>query len=260
MRTLVNRALSIFGIRLVRRSAYEYLLTNSRRFKLYEFADCIDPEFLSKFFEVSRYSRSQLGQDLFVLNEVEFKNTGFFIEFGATDGITFSNTYSLEKLGWDGILVEPAKVWHSTLEKNRAVCVEKKCVWKNSDDKLMFREVSGEKENGELSTIAAYSRNDKHKSVRDSVGTNYLVETISLHDLLKKYNAPREIDYLSIDTEGSEYEILKAFDFREYNIKVITCEHNHSPMRGKIYSLLTAQGYSRKLEHFSGFDDWYVKD
>ena len=77
-------------------------------------------------------------------------------------------------------------------------------------------------------------------------------------DLLKKYNAPKEIDYLSIDTEGSEFEILNAFDFDAYKIKVITCEHNFTPMREEIYKLLGSKGYVRKYQEFSQFDDWYV--
>ena len=51
----------------------------------------------------------------------------------------------------------------------------------------------------------------------------YKVKTINFESLLKLFDAPSITDYLSIDTEGSEYEIL-AFDFDQYNIKVITCE------------------------------------
>jgi hypothetical protein len=84
------------------------------------------------------------------------------------------------------------------------------------------------------------------------------VRTISLNDLLQKHNAPAEIDYLSIDTEGSEFEILNAFDFSKHRVKVITCEHNYTEMREKIFKLLTENGYSRIYVEFSGFDDWYV--
>jgi 3-dehydroquinate dehydratase len=87
----------------------------------------------------------------------------------------------------------------------------------------------------------------------------YNVSTISLSDLLKKYEEPYEIDYLSIDTEGSEYDILKSFNFDEYNIKIITCEHNDSNTREKIFSLLSEKGYERKYVEFSRYDDWYVR-
>ena len=65
--------------------------------------------------------------------------------------------------------------------------------------------------------------------------------------MLIKYNAPKLIDYLSIDTEGSEFEILKNFDFNNFKFRVITCEHNFSDNREKIYKLLTDNGYIRKF-------------
>ncbi len=71
--------------------------------------------------------------------------------------------------------------------------------------------------------------------------------------------APAVVDYLSIDTEGSEFEILDAFDFRQRQFRVITCEHNHGPQRQRIYELLTRQGYVGRYEMYSGPDDWYVK-
>ena len=86
-----------------------------------------------------------------------------------------------------------------------------------------------------------------------------MVKTISLEDMLKKHNAPQKIDYISIDTEGSEYEIIKNFNFNNYDIKVITCEHNYMPERNKIYELLLKNGYERKFSNFSEYDDWYVK-
>jgi hypothetical protein len=87
----------------------------------------------------------------------------------------------------------------------------------------------------------------------------YNVETISLLDMLDKYNAPSIIDYMSIDTEGSEYEILKAFDFNRYKFKVISCEHNFTSARDSIHRLLESKGYERKYEHLSQWDDWYVR-
>ena len=64
--------------------------------------------------------------------------------------------------------------------------------------------------------------------------------------MLDKYNAPKKIDYLSIDTEGSEFDILKNFDFNKYEIKVITCEHNFTNSKEKIISFLTSIGYVQK--------------
>jgi hypothetical protein len=70
---------------------------------------------------------------------------------------------------------------------------------------------------------------------------------------------PKTIDYLSIDTEGSELEILSAFDFSAHHVRIITVEHNHSPIRGKLHDLLTSNGFTRAFEEFSDWDDWYLR-
>ena len=90
-------------------------------------------------------------------------------------------------------------------------------------------------------------------------GKIYSVETISLNDLLKTHKTPYEIDFLSIDTEGSEFEILSTFDFREHVFRVICVEHNYSKNRQRIFELLTREGYKRVLEELSMADDWYTK-
>ena len=84
--------------------------------------------------------KSQIGQDLFVLSETGFKRNGYFVEFGAADGINLSNTYMLEtEFGWQGVLAEPGKVWHSRLTANRTGPIEMKCVWRVSGETLQFK-------------------------------------------------------------------------------------------------------------------------
>jgi len=198
-------------------------------------------------------STSQLRQDLFVLSTLCFKQNGFFVEFGAADGVVSSNTYLLEKdHDWTGILAEPARIWHKRLRENRSSLIETDCVWRNSGSTLSFNEV----QTAEHSTIESFNSSDMHRQLRQH-GTTYSVKTISLVDLLRKHSAPPIIDYLSIDTEGSEYDILSSFDFSSYRFRVITCEHNFMPAREQILALLTRNGYSRTLTKFSQYDDWY---
>lgn len=184
--------------------------------------------------------KSQLGQDWFVAEETNFKENGFFVEFGATNGVDISNTYFLQsELAWTGILAEPSRYWHESLLRNRpGVQISFDCVWKESNQIITFNEVSRESSGchyaPELSTIDAFTACDNHARVRQH-GTKYDVNTITLHDLLVKHNAPKLIDFLSIDTEGSEFDILENFDFDSYDIRIITCEHNYTPMREKIY-------------------------
>jgi len=200
--------------------------------------------------------KSQLRQDLFVLQELNYKRGGYFVEFGATNGIDLSNTYLLETdFAWRGILAEPASVWHEKLRTNRPTAIiETSCVWKDSDSSLSFNETT----DPELSTIEVFSENDHHRVSRRD-GLVYSVQSISLRDMLDKHNAPHHIDYLSIDTEGSEFEILNAFDFDLYSFGVITVEHNYEPQRELIFELLTRNGYSRRNKHVSFWDDWYIK-
>ena len=199
------------------------------------------------------YFCSQFGQDLFVLNELNFKKNGFFVEFGATNGINGSNTYLLEnRFNWRGILAEPAKIFYNELNKNRKCFIETNLVWKNSKSRLLFHEDFA----GGLSTIKKFIDHDTQIRKKNK---EYILETISLNDLLVKYNAPKIIDYLSIDTEGSEFNILNNFDFNKYKFRIITCEHNFTPNKNKIHKLLTKNGYVKKHSTLVSFvDDWYV--
>ena len=250
----INVILRAFHLRLIRHSSYNTLVERSARQNDLVLLELSPPEHLAAALEILRTTTSQLRQELFVLATLNFKRNGFFVEFGATDGVTLSNTNLLEKsYGWSGILAEPARRWHAALQRNRHCNIETRCVWSDSNARVMFRETGVT----ELSTIDDYSDRDMHRSARKSGGT-YLVDTISLLDLLRKYQAPRVIDYLSIDTEGSEFDILRNFDFTTYQFRVITCEHNFTSTREKLHELLAKNGYVRKYEELSSFEDWFV--
>ena len=247
------------NIGLTSRRKLERLKSYQKHFQLLEPEGLLD-YYLSgsypKLTKIVEQSKSQISQDIFVAFETMFKERGFFVEFGATNGFDLSNTWMLENLlGWNGILAEPAINWHRDLKANRKCAIEFDCVWTNTGENLTFNQTADK----ELSTLAKFNDRDGHAAAR-SFGKTYTVSTISLLDLLKKHKAPKEIDYLSIDTEGSEFEILNAFDFDAYDIRIITCEHNYTEDREKINKLLTAKGYKRKLENLSQFDDWYVRN
>lgn len=210
-------------------------------------------DFLEKFGE-SKYS--QIQQDIFALF-INGEKPGYFVEFGACDGIYLSNTYLLEKeYGWTGILAEPIKSYFDELQKNRACHTDNFCVGNTTGDLVDFTEVNIDSDMG-LSGITEHSKYDHHAETRKNNSTRYKVETISLNDLLDKYNAPQVIDYLSIDTEGSELDILSAYDFSR-KFKCISVEHNGTENREKIYSLLSSHGYERVLMDYSKWDDWYI--
>lgn len=203
-------------------------------------------------------SHAQLFQDLLVLFLLRGKQSGYFVEFGATDGVYLSNTKILESnFHWKGVLAEPAHCWHDALTKNRSAAIDKRCVWSSSGSTIMFKQAK----EAELSTVASFiSHGDAHAERRENGGDSYPVETISLNDLLKFHNSPQEIDYLSIDTEGSELSILEEFNLDRYDVGIITVEHNFvEDNRKAILDLLTARNYIRIFPELSDFDDWYVK-
>jgi len=202
-------------------------------------------------------SYAQNYQDVWALWQAQKLNIKdlFFVEFGATDGITSSNTYLLEKeFGWKGILAEPNPFWHNDLLKNRTCSISKDCVFDRTGDVVDFMMV----EAADLSTIKGFGKDEFTEQRKKSELTK--VNTISLVDLLDSYKAPAEIDYLSIDTEGSEYGILNAFfqNNKKYYIRNITVEHNFS-MREILYELLTANGYKRVFAELSRWDDFYTR-
>lgn len=259
--SLLSKLIGFFNLSIIKRTTLEKLIIQDNLAVRRE----QDINFLFKFrkFDIEgildnfKQSKSQLRQDLFVLALFDFKRSGYFVEFGATDGVSDSNTYLLEKkFAWNGILSEPARCWEFKLKSNRNVNIDNSCVWSKSNEEIEFLESKFPA----YSTINQYANVDMHASRRRDHAKNYSVKTISLLDLLNKYMAPHDIDFLSIDTEGSEFEILNAFDFTKYYIKVIVCEHNFSSNRSKIYDLLTHHGYQRVLEECSYFDDWYVRE
>lgn len=252
----VKSILQKFDIGVVRYQELQRLKNNKVLETDLDFILSMPPENSTQLLTNLKKSKSQLRQDLFVLSTLGFKKNGFFVEFGATNGIDLSNTYLLEKdFQWTGILAEPALCWHNQLKLNRNAKIETNCVWKDSVSSLTFTEVDV----AELSTINSFKDTDLHKNARNN-NTSYVVKTISLNDLLDKYNAPAVVDFLSIDTEGSEFDILNALNFEKYSFRVIACEHNFTPMREKIYSLLTKHGYVRVHTELSQFDDWYINN
>ena len=201
-------------------------------------------------------SKSQIFQDLMIIatmTELKKLNDFYFVEFGATNGISLSNTYMFERnFHAKGVVAEPARVWHSELKTNRKCKISLECVWGKSGNFLEFMETN----NPDLSGLVGYE-----KSVNNlSENTKYQVKTISLVDLLATHGAPRIVDFLSIDTEGSEFEILECFDFQRYKFRTIVCEHNYGPNRARIKKLLESNGYKRKHKFVSFFDDWYYLD
>ncbi|KQS56409.1 hypothetical protein ASG17_10485 [Brevundimonas sp. Leaf363] len=223
-----------------------------------------DREDLGQFFAfaagLAKQSKGQLFQDLWALWETGMNAPGYFVEFGAADGVYLSNSYLLETTyGWKGVLAEPNPASAPLVRAARNCFISDKCVFNRSGEHIAFLPAVM----GELSRIRDIVPDDTHERSGRRLGEaskEIQVETISLNDLLIEAQAPQRIDYMSVDTEGSEFAILSTFDFERWDVRAISVEHNFTLLREQLFELLTAAGYRRKFRQFSRFDDWYVRD
>ena len=170
--------------------------------------------------------KSQYSQDRY-LNRTFFHNkrNGVFVDIGAYTGLANSNTWYYEKkLGWSGICIEPSLSSYEKLVENRScICIHGAIA--PEEGKVLFREVKGGL--GTLSGIESkYDPRQKEKWRLDEREYELIeVNTYRLNDLLEKHNI-RYIDFLSLDTEGGELEILKSIDFEQFYIYTIAVENN----------------------------------
>ncbi|WP_395449970.1 FkbM family methyltransferase [Aminobacter sp. UC22_36] len=207
------------------------------------------------FIRSQRKSYSQLQQDLWALSEAGGKTDGYFVEVGACDGIGHSNTYMLEQMGWTGILAEPNPAMEQAIVTRRTSPLCTQPVGRTSGDAVTMLFVP---DHPELSTMEQFAGVDGHARNRAN-HSRVDQTTISLNDLLTRYDAPRQIDFISIDTEGSEPEILAGFDFGRFDVRLFAIEHNFTPAEKEIDRLMKLRGYKRVHRFWSRWDAWYRK-
>ncbi|MEZ6131731.1 MAG: FkbM family methyltransferase [Planctomycetaceae bacterium] len=212
-------------------------------------------EFLQLTIQQIEHSRGQCFQDTAAVYFSRQKRDGYFVEIGTGNGEHLSNTFMLEKqFGWSGILFEPDRRFHESIAERRSAILDERPVFSSDDQVLQFMEVSRA---GELSTLSDFRREDG----RHRFGACREVRTTTLTSALEHHNAPKTIDYVSIDTEGSEMEVLQGIDFDRYDIRFLTIEHNFVEGKQKaLADFLAPHGYRPVLEGFSCQDIWLVKD
>ena len=202
---------------------------------------------------------SQLGQDRFIDEYFEQKENLTFLDIGAHDGITISNTLFLEKQrNWKGMCVEPQPYEFEKLKLNRnCVCVN--VAVSNFEGETDFTYVEG------YANMLSGISDDYNKTHMERIHSevNHFggkINTIKvpvkkLQTLLDEHNI-LEIDFCSIDTEGSEFNIIQSINFDKTNIKVFIIENNYKETN--IQEFLETKNYSlyKKLE----WDDVFIKN
>ena len=196
---------------------------------------------------MNKISYSQFKQDIWVLDKFPQKK-GYFVDLGFQNGIEGSNTYLLEQFGWIGIGIDPF-LDKANREFRPNTILDDSCVY---DKETIVDFISAGGLGGIKEHIDTYKDNHWVKT-----GTLVQKETTTLDSVLDKYNSPKTIDYLSIDTEGSEYKILSTLKNSKYRFTLITVEHNYElNKRHMIQNLLINMNYMIDCSY--GMDDFYI--
>lgn len=258
MKKIINKFFNKIGIKVTNLKTFiEKTEFYEKKFFLESLSNSdLHPRVLKYFIDNYPQSKSQLCQDLFVNYLMENLNVKFpytFAEFGATDGLYLSNTKLLEEKGWVGLLAEPARHFHNDLRKNRNSLISLNAIGAVDKQNVTFYET----ENKSLSTLKQFVGRDFHSDRRVSGKINaYEVKQISINSFLKNLNA--EITYLSIDTEGGEYEIILALDLKKFRPKFISIEHNFTEDELRIDEYLENRHYQRVYRNFFSFDSFFI--
>lgn len=195
---------------------------------------------------------AQHGQDVAVAKFHNFKQNGFFVDLAANDAVWASNTFSLEQnFGWKGICIEANNYYWFRLGFRK--CHTVGAIVGGTDGDSVEVSLGQGKAHGPYGGIVGDDfDNKKKKKTQEEPEKRY---TLSLATILKTFDAPSVIDYLSLDVEGAESFILKEFPFDKYTFKTMTIERPKDDLR----KLFEKHGYKHVLDFRRGDTLWAHK-
>jgi FkbM family methyltransferase len=191
-------------------------------------------------------------QDEIRLKDEFFRDTqrGFFVDVGAFEPVERSQTFAMEQRGWKGVLIEPQPAVAARLRSERSVPVYAvACSSRANAGKTMPLLVAG----GMHASLKPdyYIAGFKDKKL-DTVD----VPIMAVDDILREIGAPAPIDFVSIDVEFHELEVLDGFDIAHWRPRLILIEDVPADLR--IHRYLRRRGY--KWVRRTGLNSWYVPD
>lgn len=203
-------------------------------------------------------SVAQCLQDLWVLFELNSVRGGFFVEFGASDGMRNSNTFLLERdYGWRGVLIEPVPEEFQKLRQNRpnAVCIEASIASGAGQCELVVPD------DPQFAADKRVAGDDRYAGYRAESGRRIIVKAMELNDAIAAGKPQGEIvDFLSIDTEGGEADSLESLDFDRWKVLCVCVEHNNRVRDAeRIKKLMASRGFSMSPCRSTMFQDfWFI--
>lgn len=199
----------------------------------------------------------QFNTDKLIKEYFPDKITGNCIEIGAVDGKYISNTLHFEEIGWNVLCIEPIPSYFFELQKNRKICLNF-AITNENEDNIPFTLVTMNTQN--QSSISGLKIDERLIDSHNQLGLSPSKNTIyvkgrRLDWCIENYFNYDTIDFISIDTEGNELDVLKSFNVNEYNIKLLVIENNFN--EPEIENYLKTFGWikDKRVE----VNDFYIK-
>ena len=186
---------------------------------------------------------SQGNEEKIILDFFKNKKNGFYIDVGCHHPFRYSNTAMLYKLGWNGINIDPDKANIQLFHKYRERDININSFISDSMQSLKYHELNDKALNGSLSS----ERIEDLKKLGYNVLNVSNVNTTSLNQILKKH-IPKinKIDFLDIDVEGHDFNVIKSINLEKVLIKLILVEVGDN--EDKIDRHLQSFGYEQYLK------------
>jgi FkbM family methyltransferase len=185
------------------------------------------------------------GDETRLVREFFQSHRGYFVDVGANDPTEQSQTFHLEQLGWDGVLIEPQPDLAEALRSRRKARVYAvACSSPENSGRSMPLTVAG----------AYSSLNAVLRVANAKISGSIDVPIRTLDEVLADAGAPSPIDFLSIDVEGHELDVVRGFDFGWWRPRLILIEDHVLDRR--LHNHLVARGYAWIRR--TGLNSWYV--
>jgi len=164
-------------------------------------------------------SYSQKGEDLIIEKLLGKKKKGFYVDVGANHPTACSNTYRFYKKGWSGINIEPNHVNIMKFRRMREKDINLGIGISQKKGKMIFYEF-------EETALSTFSKEEAKKNSKagKKLKRKINVRVEKLSTVLKEYAKEKEIDFLSVDTEGFDMEVLKSNDWNKFKPTIICLE------------------------------------
>ncbi len=192
---------------------------------------------------------SEGGEDYLLWSLFDYKADGSFMDVGAFDGRYLSNSLSFAQIGWRGVCVEPTAEYLDMCAKNQphSICVRAACIGDSKLESVTFN----------AEPLGVYSRIEVAAGAQERLEESYQkygaepqkfekveVPATTVSTLIDEYLDGRAPDFLSIDVEGGEVDVLTGMDFSRHRPRVIIAEANDESKRNELVQALESQNYA----------------